>query len=177
MEFLAPFHPQITHAPIVLIIGGLVFELAGRALDRDWWRKAAFAMLVLGVIGAFLSVQSGTAAGGHAEKQGVPEQAVDAHGRMGKLTLWFGLGAVVARALAGRMGPLRAAFSGLGLVLHLVAALAVSITAHRGGQLVFEHGANVKLHGRLLQTGSPREPHPAGQRGDAGGTSGAPARR
>jgi len=155
MEFLAPFHPQITHAPIVLIIVGFAFEIAGRLLDRDWWRKAAFAMLILGVVGAFLSVQSGDAAGEHAEKQGVPEEAVDAHEDMGKLTLWFGLGAVVARALAGRMGPARAAVSGLGLALHLVAAVTVGIAAHRGGQLIFEHGANVRVHGQLLQVGPP----------------------
>jgi len=155
MEFLAPLHPQITHAPIVLIIVGFVFEIAGRLLDRDWWRKAAFALLILGVASAVLAVQSGDGAGEAAEKQGVPERAVDAHEDMGKLALWFGLGAVVARALAGRMGPARAAMTGLGLALHLVAAITVGIAAHRGGQLIFEHGANVRVHGRLLQVGPP----------------------
>ena len=155
MEFLAPFHPQITHAPIVLIIVGFVFEIAGRLLDRDWWRKAAFALLILGVVSAYLSVQSGEAASAAVEKQGVPERTVDAHGNVGKLALWFGLGAVVARALAGRMGPARAAVSGLGLALHLVAAIAVGIAAHRGGQLIFEHGANVRVHGQLLRVGPP----------------------
>ena len=153
MEFLAPFHPQITHGPIVLIIVGFVFEIAGRVLDRDWCRKAAFAMLVLGVLSAFLAVQSGEAASAGVEKQGVPEQTVDAHGNLGKLALWLGLGAVVARALAGRMGPVRGAVAGLGLALHLVAAITVGIAAHRGGQLIFEHGAGVKFHGRLLQVG------------------------
>lgn len=159
MEFLAPFHPQITHGPIVLIIVAFLFEIAGRLLDRDWWRKAAFAMLVLGVVGAYLAVQSGEAASEGVEKQGVPERTVDAHGDLGKLALWFGLGAVVARAIAGRMGPVRAAVSGLGLALHLVAAVTVGIAAHRGAQLIFEHGAGVKLHGRLLQEGPPPAEH------------------
>ena len=159
MEFLAPFHPQITHGPIVLIIVGLLFEIIGRVLDRDWWRKAAFAMLILGVVSAYLAVQSGEAASDAAEKQGVPEQTVDAHGNLGKLALWFGLGAVVARALAGRMGPVRGVVAGLGLALHLVAAVAVGIAAHRGGQLIFEHGAGVKIQGRLLQVGPPPAEH------------------
>ncbi len=161
MEFLAPFHPQITHGPIVLIIVAFLFEIAGRLLDRDWWRKAAFAMLILGVVGAFLAVQSGEGASDGVEKQGVPEKTVDAHGDLGKLALWFGLGAVVARAIAGRMGPVRAAVSGLGLALHLVAAVTVGIAAHRGGQLIFEHGAGVKLHGQLLQEGPPPAEHEA----------------
>lgn len=159
MEFLAPFHPQITHGPIVLIIVAFLFEIAGRVLDRDWWRKAAFAMLILGVVSAYLAVQSGEAASDAAEKQGVPEQTVDAHGNLGKLALWFGLGAVVARALAGRMGPVRGVVAGLGLALHLVAAVAVGIAAHRGGQLIFEHGAGVKIQGRLLQVGPPPAEH------------------
>ena len=162
MEFLAPFHPQITHGPIVLIIVAFLFEIAGRMLDRDWWRKAAFAMLVLGVVSAYLAVQSGEGASEAAEKQGVPEQTVDAHGDLGKLALWFGLGAVVARALAGRMGPVRGAVAGLGLALHLVAAVTVGIAAHRGGQLIFEHGAGVRVHGRLLQVGPPPAQHEAG---------------
>jgi uncharacterized membrane protein len=161
MEFLAPFHPQITHGPIVLVIVAFLFEIIGRLLDRDWWRKAAFAMLVLGVVGAYLAVQSGEAASHGVEKQGVPESTVDAHGDLGKLALWFGLGAVVARAIAGRMGPVRAAVSGLGLALHLAAAVAIGVAAHRGGQLIFEHGAGVRLHGRLLQEGPPpAEPSP-----------------
>ena len=159
MEFMAPFHPQITHGPIVLIIVAFLFEIAGRVLDRDWWRKAAFAMLILGVVSAYLAVQSGEAASEAAEKQGVPEQTVDGHGDLGKLALWFGLGAVVARALAGRMGPVRGAVAGLGLALHLVAAVTVGIAAHRGGQLIFEHGAGVKVHGKLLQVGPPPPEH------------------
>ena len=162
MEFLAPFHPQITHAPIVLIVVGFLFEIAGRLFDRDWWRKAAFAMLILGVVSAYVAVLSGEAASEPVEhRQGVPEETVDAHGDLGKLALWLGLGAVVARALAGRLGPLRGAAAGLGLLLHLGAAVVVGIAAHRGGQLIFEHGAGVRLHGRLLESGAP----PAGPAG------------
>src|SRR5438128_1181744 len=97
MEFLAPFHPQITHIPIVLIPLAFLFELVGRALDRDWWRKAALAMLVAGVIGAWLSVQSGHGADEFADKQGIQEHAIDAHEEAATLTLWLGLAALAAR--------------------------------------------------------------------------------
>ena len=98
MEFLAPFHPQITHVPIVLIPLAFLFELAGRALDRDWWRKAALAILVAGVIGAWLSVQSGHGAEETADKQGVPQEAIDEHEEMATLMLWLSLAALAARA-------------------------------------------------------------------------------
>jgi len=168
MEFLAPFHPQITHVPIVLIPLAFLFELAGRALDRDWWRKAALATLVAGVIGAWLSVQSGHGAEETADKQGVPQEAIDEHEEMATLTLWLSLAALAARAVAARTGrgapdpasPGARAWSavviGLGLALHLAASITVAVAAHRGGRLVFEHGANVRLHSRLIQVGPPR---------------------
>ncbi len=162
MEFLAPFHPQITHVPVVLIPLAFLFELVGRALDRDWWRKAAVAMLVAGVVGAWLSVQSGHGADEFADRQGIEEHAIDAHENAATLTLWLGLAALAARAVAARAGrgaPRKAwsaAVVGLGLALHLAASITVAVAAHRGGLLVFEHGAHVRLHGRLIQEGPPR---------------------
>jgi uncharacterized membrane protein len=158
MEFLAPYHPQITHGPVVLIIVGLLFELIGRALDREWWRKAGLAMLVFGAMGAVLSVLSGNAAGELAEKQGVPESAVDAHEEIAALTMWLGIAALVLRAAAGRLGRLKGVVVALALLVWLAAAVTVGVAAHRGGQLVFQHGAAVKVQGRLIQAGpAPRE--------------------
>ena len=151
MEALAPFHPAIVHAPIALIIVGAAFELAGRALDREWWRKAAFAMLTVGVLAAGLAVLSGRQAEEGVERQGVAKDAIHEHEEMAELTLWLGLGAVVTRAVAGRLGAVRAAVAGLALLLHLAAAITVGITGFRGGLLVFEHGAGVKVGGTLLK--------------------------
>jgi uncharacterized membrane protein len=160
MEALAPFHPAFVHVPIALIIVGAAFELVGRALDGEWWRKAAFAMLIVGVLGAAFAVLSGDQAGDRAEHQGVAEKTVDEHGDVGKLALWLGLGAVVTRAVAGRLGAARAAVAGLALLLHLGSATAVGIAGFRGGKLVFEHGAAVKVGGKLLV--------PVGEKGGVG---------
>jgi len=157
MQFLGPFHPQITHVPVVLIIVSLVFEIVGRVFDRDWLRKAALTMLVLGVAAAWVAVQSGRGAEHLVHKQGVDRDAIHAHEDMANLALWFGLGAVAAYALATRLAPVRGVLVGIALLCHLAAAVAVGVAAHRGGKLVFEHGAAVSLHGQPLQEGPPRE--------------------
>ena len=146
MEFPGVFHPQIVHAPIALIVVGALFELIGRATDLEWWRKAAFAMLVVGVLGAGAAVLSGEAAGEAAEKQGVAENAVDAHEDVAKVALGIGIAAVIARWLASRTGRAQAAVGLLALGLHLAAAVTVGLAGHRGGKLVYEHGANVKAN-------------------------------
>ncbi|MEK7331651.1 MAG: DUF2231 domain-containing protein, partial [Candidatus Eisenbacteria bacterium] len=151
MEALAPFHPAIVHAPIALIIVGAVFELMGRALDSEWWRKAAFAMLIVGVLGAAAAVLSGRAAEEGVERQGVSEHAIEEHEDVALLALWLGIAAVVTRAVTGRLGAARAAVAGLALLLHLAAATTVGIAGYRGGRRVFEHGAGVKVGGELLE--------------------------
>lgn len=144
MDSLGPFHPAIVHTPIALIIVGAVFELAGHALDREWLRKAAFAMLVVGVLGAGFAVLSGRAAEELVERQPIPKEAVHEHEEIAQISWWVGLAAVVTRAIAGRAGAARAAVAGLALLLHLAAAATVGIAGFRGGELVFEHGAGVR---------------------------------
>lgn len=158
MDALAPFHPQIIHTPIVMIIVSLLFELVGRALDRDWWRKAALAMLVIGVLGAGVAVLSGLPAGEFAEHHGVPEHAVDAHEQIAILTLWLGVATLVARLAALGLASVRTALSTLALILHFATAASVGLAAHRGGLLVYRHGAAVKVNGKRVSEESGIKP-------------------
>jgi uncharacterized membrane protein len=161
-----PLHPLIVHTPVALLIVSALFELVGRATDVAWWRKAAFAMLIVGVLGAAAAVLTGGPAGDAAEKLGVPEPAVDAHEEMAQVTLWVGVAAVLARAVAGRMGAARGAMATLGLLLHLAAAVTVGVTGFRGGKLVFDHGAGVRVNGQPVTSGAAPAEH--GEHGDHG---------
>jgi len=40
---------------------------------------------------------------------------------------------------------------GLALLLQLAAAVTVGVAAHRGGKLVYRHGAGVSIEGRLIK--------------------------
>ena len=70
---------------------------------------------------------------------------------------------MLTRALAGRLGAARTAVAGLALLLHLAAATTVGIAGYRGGHLVFEHGAGVKMGGTLVEN----------PEGESGGEAGA----
>ncbi len=151
MDFLGPFHAQIVHTPIALIIFSLAFDVVGRALDSDWWRKASMVLLVVGTLGAVAAVLSGEAASDRVEdRQGVPERVVDGHGDMGKLTMWIAGGAVVARLVEPAAGAARTAVGIVALLLQLAASITVGITGHRGGNLVFQQGAGVEIDGKLI---------------------------
>ena len=108
-------------------------------------------MLVIGFLGGVAALKTGEVAGDHAEDQGVPEKAVDAHENMARVTLWLAGGALLLMGVATRVKPGAGALNALALLLQVGAAVAVGVTGHRGGILVYEHGANVKVAGAALR--------------------------
>jgi uncharacterized membrane protein len=148
-----PIHPLIVHIPIALIVTSLLFELVGRATDSEWWRKGAFTLLLLGMIGASAALVTGEPDAEHAEKvQRIPESVVEHHEDAGKLAVWVTFGAVVARVLAIGGGSFRGAIGVVALLLHIGAAVSVGIAGYRGGELVYRHGAGIHANGDWIRT-------------------------
>ena len=85
--------------------------------------------------------------------------------------------ALVALFAASRLkGGAAAAVGGLGLILQLLAAGAVGYTAHLGGQLVYQHGANVKVDGQLVKSVHAAEREHEPRPGEAEEEKGEPAK-
>ena len=154
LSFLGPFHPLIVHTPIVMLIFSAFFALVGRLFDRDWLRKTSVLMLAFGFLGAFLAVQSGKPAHRVPEhRQGVPEKDIDEHGEGGERVMYLAGAALVVLGVASRLqGNAANALGVLGLLLQIGAAVLVGVTGYRGGELVYEHGANVKVDGQLVKS-------------------------
>ena len=153
MDALGPFHPQIVHTPIALLVFSALFAIAGRMADREWLRKTAMLLLVFGFLGSFAAVQSGQPAHRDPEReQGVPEDRIDAHAEFGRYTLWVAGGSLAAYALATRLpGGAATAVATVALLLQVAAAVLVGLTGQRGGVLTYEYGANVRLGGVLVK--------------------------
>jgi len=154
LSFLGQFHPQIVHAPIVLLIFSAFLALVGRLMDRDWIQKTSVVMLVFGFLGAFAAVRSGIPAHRVPEhQQGVPEQAIDTHEMLGERTMYLAGLALLALFVASRLkGGVASAVGALALILQLLAAGCVGYTGYLGGKLVYDHGANVKVDGQLVKS-------------------------
>ncbi len=161
MEVLGQFHPQIVHTPIALLIFSALFALLGRLFDRDWLRKTAMLMLVIGALGSFVAMRSGVYAHRVPEhEQGVPEEEIDGHAAKGLLTFRLAIAALLAYGLSTRLkGGAKTALATLGLALQIGAAVAVGVTGHEGGELVYEYGANVKIDGQLVKNPGAKAHH------------------
>lgn len=161
-----PIHPVVVHTPIALLVFSALFAVAGRLFDRDWVRRASVLLLVFGFLGAVAANLTGNAAESVAEeRQGVPEAPLEEHEAAGRWAMFLSGGALAVVALASRLsGGARRAAGGLALVLQLVAAAAVGMAGYRGGVLVYEHAAGVKVGGEWVR-------HPGH---GSGGTAAAP---
>lgn len=174
-SFLGPFHPQIVHTPVALLIFSAIFGLVALFYDRDWLKKTSVLLLVIGFLGAWLAVQSGGPAHRVPEhEQGVPEDAIHKHSDTGKRAMNLAGGALVALAIATRFtGRMKNVLAGLALVLQIGAAMAVGFAGYLGGKLTYEHGANVKVDGELVKSAKAAE-HAEREKGEEpGGGSGA----
>jgi uncharacterized membrane protein len=152
--FLGPYHPQIVHAPIVLLIFSALFGILARLMDRDWLRKTSTLLLVLGFLGAFFAVQSGKPAHKVPEhEQGVPERLIDDHATKATWCLYMSGAAVLLVVIASRTkGGLQSTAALLALLAQILAATIVGVTAKLGGGLVYEHGAHVMVDGKLVKS-------------------------
>lgn len=169
MEVLGQFHPQIVHTPIALLIFSAFFALLGRLFDRDWLRKTAMLMLMIGALGVFVAMRSGFYAHDVPEhEQGVPEEAIDEHAAKALITFRLAMAALLAYVIATRLkGTAKSAVNVLGLTLQILAAVGVGFTGKEGGELVFEYGANVKIDGKLVKNPGADEHHEAWLKGRA----------
>lgn len=144
-----PLHPALVHFPVVLILLGALVAVAA-----VFWRKShlphlAAALLALGAVGAWVAVQTGESDGGLLETGSPPmETLLDAHEDWAKRTLAI---AIVA-AVAAVGSPSLFRFPRVARAAAVAAALAAGLasyavyeTGHRGGALVFRHGAGVTV--------------------------------
>jgi uncharacterized membrane protein len=154
-------HPSIVHFPIALTIVGALAVLAYALLRRDWLRWFGPILLTIALAGAGGAYFSGKSAEDRAEHIGVPEAAIEEHEEVAIWAIWvIGLSALLAWAThASRRGVWLAG------IVSLAAVTLVALAAHRGGKLVYIHGA-----GHVPSASAPK----AGA-SPAGATGGAPA--
>ena len=132
-----PLHPLLVPLPIGFLVGVLIADIAFAASADPFWARAAFWLLVGGVITGLLAGLAGII-----ELLGVPRARA-------MRSAWFhGLGNVAALVLAMINIGLRwsdhvAPADSAGLVLSLIVVAILGVTGWIGGELSYRHGVGV----------------------------------
>ena len=152
-----PLHPAIIHFPVVLILLGTFAALAA-----IFWRKnhvpiLAAALLALGSLGAWVAVQTGESDGGLLLLSPQGETLLEEHQNWGQRTLFIAsiaAGLAIASVLLFRFPRLARVAAATAALTAIAASYGVYQTGHRGGALVFRHGAGVSLSQSDPSTGT-----------------------
>ena len=152
-----PLHPAVVHFPIVLIVLGAAVSILAVFWRRGYVPTFAATLLALGALGAWAAIETGESDGGlieNAAAQVAP--LLDAHEDWAKRTL---TAAVIAAVIAA--GAVAAALAAG------VASWTVYETGHRGGALVYQHGAGVSPPGAATKAEVTAPPPKSGSHKEA----------
>ncbi len=144
----SPLHPAVVHFPIVLILLGTMVAIAAAFTSRWHIRWIAAIVLTLGALGTLVATSSGEEDGEAVDRVAAISPLLEAHETWAERTELFSAAAALLAIAAVLTARWLVARQALGAICALVAVLAsycVYETGHRGGQLVYRHGAGINL--------------------------------
>lgn len=90
MEFLAYLHPKVIHFPLAFLMFYPVMEMLAFVTNKDFFSKAAILFLLIGTLGAFISVFTGNQAYSLIKDwQNESLNIFISHQTFANLTMWF----------------------------------------------------------------------------------------
>jgi uncharacterized membrane protein len=148
MNFLPnPLHPAVVHFPIVLLLLGAVVAIAAVFVRKYGVPVLAAGLLVLGALGTWGAVESGESDGRLVENT-APQvnDLVDAHQTWAKRTLAISIFAAFAAgcSVLARRPRIARTVAVVAALVSVAAAYGIYETGHRGGALVYRHGAGIQ---------------------------------
>jgi uncharacterized membrane protein len=150
METLAELHPRIVHFPIALFIIYFVFEISGIMSKKDFLNKAAYIILILGIITALIAVMTGNQAQNAAKlilngKISEISEAIEKHEEYATITLWYFTALFVLRTYLLIRKKFNINWKYVFIGLGLIGCYLIYITGYYGGELVFNYGIGIHL--------------------------------
>ena len=135
---------MLIHFPIALLLIGFLAELIALVVPKPFFKQAAFAMLLIGSLGAIAAYISGSYAGAGIES-GPLKAPMELHEDAALITLLLAIVTALYRVGLQIFHLERLWARIVGVLLWLALAGSVARTGYLGGQLVFRHGAGVQL--------------------------------
>ena len=150
MEFLAQLHPKIVHFPVAFLSIYALLEITGVLSKKEFFKKAAYLFLFLGVLSAVAAVISGNQASDIAsqwEDKGaiIPFGLISQHEEFATITLWYFTGLLVLRTFLVVKKKYTGMIQYIFIVLAIIGGYLIYETGDLGGKLVYNHGVGTEL--------------------------------
>ncbi|MDF1549340.1 MAG: DUF2231 domain-containing protein [Bacteroidales bacterium] len=137
-------HAMVIHFPIALLMAGFLSELIALFSKKEFFKNAAFYLLILGALGAIVAYLSGSYAGEGIE-EGPLKIPVELHEQAANITLWLAIITALFRIGIYFFKVNRSWTKWVSIILFAAVVGAIARTGYLGGELVYSHGAGVQL--------------------------------
>ena len=150
MEFLSQLHPQIVHFPIAFLVIYALLEITGIISKKEFFQKAAYLFLFLGVLSAVAAVITGNQAAEIASNwkgkgAEIPTGLISEHEEYATITLWYFTGLLVLRTYLFVKKKFGGIVKYLFILLTVIGLYFIYQTGYHGGKLVYDHGVGTEL--------------------------------
>ncbi|MDD2799413.1 MAG: DUF2231 domain-containing protein [Bacteroidales bacterium] len=137
-------HAMVIHFPIALLMAGFLSEVIAVLFKKEFFKNAAFYLLLLGALGATVAFVSGSLAGEGIE-DGPLKAPMELHEDAALFTLLLSIALAFFRVVIFYFKYDRTWTKWASILVFTLLAGSVSLTGYLGGQLVYKHGAGVEL--------------------------------
>lgn len=145
----SPLHPAIVHFPIVLVLIGTALALVAAFTSRWHVRWFAGILLTLGAVGVVVAAKTGAVDMEMIDRPPAMTSLLEEHETWAEraeilslIAAGFSLAVLAAMRWVPRAAPVVAAVCA---ITASGASLSIYETGHRGGQMVYRHGAGVNV--------------------------------
>ncbi|QYA26898.1 hypothetical protein G3I01_15800 [Gramella sp. MT6] len=140
------FHPLSVHFPIVLLLMATVFKMIGLWSTRITWDHGGRFLLVLGVIGVWISIYTGNLADGIVSRQLCDPTVLKEHENFAYTTAWIFTIALIIELLSRYIDLIKTRIVAVILVLLMLAGSGtLAYVGHLGAELVYQQAAGVNV--------------------------------
>ena len=140
------FHPLSVHFPIVLLLMATLFKLIGLWSSKQTWDHGGRLLLILGVIGIWISIYTGDLADGIVARQLCDPTILKDHENLAYATAWIFTSALVLELLMLYIELIKTnKVSIIFLLLLLIGTGFLMYVGHLGAELVYQQAAGVNI--------------------------------
>ncbi|HEX5387152.1 MAG TPA: DUF2231 domain-containing protein [Gemmatimonadales bacterium] len=150
-------HGMLTALPVALLSLAVALELAAIVLKRERLHGTSLLILVLGAIGAGVTVLAGLEAEDHIDHGPAIHEIMEEHKELALITLGIFAVLLIWRLIRERRMGMAERYAAL--FLGFVGFGFLAATGHHGGELVFEHAAGVPNAMLRAELGNRAEGH------------------
>jgi len=152
MEFLAELHTKAVHFPIALLITYSFLEIIGIVFNKKLMTQSAYVILIVGIIGIFVSVVTGNHAFENYQYWDEASSNIfNSHQFYVNITTWYFVSIAALRTFLVVKKQFKGVIKYLVILFAVIGIFFIYKTAKYGGELIDKFGVGTKYKNEQMQ--------------------------